>query len=62
MRRALRGVCRGWLILRRFIGAVADGVVKRRRRQTTIVSSNIDSVLPLLVFFFPFLALLMVLT
>jgi hypothetical protein len=56
------GFIAGWLVLRRLTKrAVADGVaasVDAGKEQ--FVSPNIDSVLPLLVFFSPFLALLIV--
>jgi hypothetical protein len=52
----------GWLVLRRLTKrAVADGrVVANDASNGHTASPNIDSVLPLLVFFFPFLALLVV--
>jgi hypothetical protein len=52
----------GWLIVRRLTRrAVADGVVANAEAPDVgPASANIDSILPLLIFFFPFLALLVV--
>jgi predicted membrane-bound dolichyl-phosphate-mannose-protein mannosyltransferase len=52
----------GWLVMRRLTRrAVADGrVANVGAGNEQLVSPNIDSVLPVLVFFFPFLALLIV--
>ena len=51
----------GWLVLRRLTTRdVADGVVANDARNAQLASPNIDSILPVLVFFFPFLALLIV--
>lgn len=51
----------GWLVLRRLARrAVADGVGANDASNAQLASPNIDSILPVLVFFFPFLALLIV--
>ncbi|MGZ5436052.1 MAG: phospholipid carrier-dependent glycosyltransferase [Pyrinomonadaceae bacterium] len=51
----------GWLILRRLARrGVAEGVGANDASNAQVGSPNIDAILPVLVFFFPFLALLIV--